>query len=91
MCVRLLTFTWTSRCCHLSVQSHLDCGATFIAAWAGGAVDVFALGARDYFFKSPLFVSEVTFTLHVLFLRRVVTFTFWSLFSLFHPPPFSPP
>ena len=46
---------------------------------------MFALGARDYFFKSPLFVSEVTFTLHVLFLRRVVTFTFWSLFSLFHP------
>eukprot|EP00850_Spirogloea_muscicola_P015494 SM000119S25637 [mRNA] locus=s119:154496:157643:+ [translate_table: standard] len=38
-------------------SSHLDCGAIFMGAWAGGIDKVYALGAQDYFFRHPLKVE----------------------------------
>ncbi|CAI5513623.1 unnamed protein product [Closterium sp. Naga37s-1] len=51
-------------------QSHLDCGATFVGAWTGGATRVYALGARDYFFSNPLLAWFVTTCMHVIPINR---------------------
>ena len=36
-------------------SSHLDCSAIFVACWAAGVDEVYALGARDYFFTGSPF------------------------------------
>ncbi|CAI7761959.1 unnamed protein product [Closterium sp. NIES-54] len=51
-------------------SSHLDCGATFVGAWTGGATRVYALGARDYFFSNPLLAWFVTTCMHVIPINR---------------------
>ncbi|CAI5947599.1 unnamed protein product, partial [Closterium sp. NIES-64] len=51
-------------------SSHLDCGATFVGAWTGGAKRVYALGARDYFFSNPLLAWFVTTCMHVIPINR---------------------
>ncbi|CAI5510413.1 unnamed protein product, partial [Closterium sp. Naga37s-1] len=51
-------------------SSHLDCGATFVGAWTGGAKRVYALGARDYFFSNPLLAWFVTTCMHVITINR---------------------
>lgn len=51
-------------------SSHLDCGALFVAAWAGGVKNVYALGARDYFFSHPLKAWFVSNFMHVIPFNR---------------------
>jgi len=47
-------------------QSHLDCSAVFVGLWLGGVKRVYALGARDYFFKNPLKAWFVTTLMAVI-------------------------
>eukprot|EP00850_Spirogloea_muscicola_P004531 SM000019S05075 [mRNA] locus=s19:812236:815425:+ [translate_table: standard] len=51
-------------------SSHLDCGAIFIGAWAGGIDKVYALGAQDYFFRHPLKAWFVTTFMNVIPFNR---------------------
>ena len=68
-------------------SSHLDCSAIFTSCWRMGAENVYAFGARDYFFKKGSFrkwyeysvVNLFTFYLATLFLTNSI------LFSLIYP------
>eukprot|EP00898_Chlorokybus_atmophyticus_P003083 jgi/Chlat1/3776/Chrsp259S03944 len=51
-------------------QSHLDCGAVFVAAWEGRVHRVYALGARDYFFQNPLKALFVSHFMNVIPINR---------------------
>lgn len=50
--------------------SHLDCGSVFMAAWAGGVRKVYALGAKDYFFRNPVKAWFVSNFMNVIPINR---------------------